>query len=83
MRVLILCILCLAFTRYLKDDDATDDEHGDVLDRETIKKHTNQMLNARLKAKQPKKSKKKKVMSINSAYSFFYSFPQVKDDEDE
>lgn len=43
------------------DEDATDDEHGEVLDRETIKKHTNQMLNARLKAKQPKKSKKKKV----------------------
>ncbi|KAJ3254708.1 hypothetical protein HK104_007197, partial [Borealophlyctis nickersoniae] len=43
------------------DDEENDDEYGEVPDRETIKKHTAQMLNARLKAKQPKKVKKKKA----------------------
>ncbi|TPX78440.1 hypothetical protein CcCBS67573_g00298 [Chytriomyces confervae] len=43
------------------EEDENDDEHGEVPDRETIKKHTNQMINARLKKSQPKKSKKKKV----------------------
>ncbi|KAJ3108269.1 hypothetical protein HDU97_001803 [Phlyctochytrium planicorne] len=45
----------------LDEEDENDDEYGEVLDRETIKKHTNQMLNARLKTKQAKKTKKKKV----------------------
>ncbi|KAJ1559929.1 hypothetical protein HK405_008842, partial [Cladochytrium tenue] len=44
-----------------EDEDENDDEHSEVPDRETIKKHTNQMLNARLKSKQPKKTKKKKA----------------------
>ncbi|KAI9348775.1 hypothetical protein DFJ73DRAFT_428805 [Zopfochytrium polystomum] len=44
-----------------EDEDENDDEYGEVPDRETIKKHTNQMLNARLKTKQSKKTKKKKV----------------------
>ena len=51
------------------DDDENDDEYGEVPDRETIKKHTNQMLNARLKSKQSKKTKKKKV------FLFFFFFP--------
>ncbi|KAI8850550.1 hypothetical protein BC829DRAFT_389000 [Chytridium lagenaria] len=45
----------------LDEEDENDDEYGEVPDRETIKKHTNQMLNARLKTKQAKKAKKKKV----------------------
>ncbi|KAJ3248280.1 hypothetical protein HDU78_001286 [Chytriomyces hyalinus] len=49
------------FEEDLADEDENDDEHGEVPDRETIKKHTNQMINARLKKSQPKKSKKKKV----------------------
>ncbi|KAJ3111898.1 hypothetical protein HDU96_005177 [Phlyctochytrium bullatum] len=43
------------------EEDENDDEYGEVPDRESIKKHTNQMLNARLKTKQAKKTKKKKV----------------------
>ena len=42
------------------DDDEDDDEYGEVPDRETILKHTAQMVNARLKTKQAKKQKKKK-----------------------
>ncbi|KAJ3044204.1 hypothetical protein HDV00_002882 [Rhizophlyctis rosea] len=44
-----------------EDDEDNDDETGDIPDRDTIKKHTAQMLNARIKAKQPKKAKKKKA----------------------
>lgn len=47
----------MAFT----DEDEIDDEYGEVPDRETIKKHTTQMLNARLKTKQPKKIRKKRA----------------------
>ncbi|KAJ3129097.1 hypothetical protein HK100_008836 [Physocladia obscura] len=44
------------------EEDENDDDGGEeVPDRESIKKHTNQMINARLKKNQPKKSKKKKV----------------------
>eukprot|EP00842_Homolaphlyctis_polyrhiza_P006364 jgi/Hompol1/6729/HPOL_005058-RA len=43
------------------EEDENDDEYGEVPDRETIKKHTTQMLNARLKTKQPKKVKKKRA----------------------
>ncbi|TPX62362.1 hypothetical protein PhCBS80983_g00563 [Powellomyces hirtus] len=43
------------------EDDEDDDDYGDVPDRETIKKHTAQMLNARLKTKQAKKGKKKRT----------------------
>ncbi|KAJ3014258.1 hypothetical protein HKX48_005240 [Thoreauomyces humboldtii] len=43
------------------EDDDDDDDYGDVPDRETIKKHTAQMLNARLKTKQAKKGKKKRT----------------------
>ncbi|KAI8927052.1 hypothetical protein BC831DRAFT_504122 [Entophlyctis helioformis] len=43
------------------EEDENDDEYGDVPDRETIKKHTTQMLNARLKTKQTKKVKKKRA----------------------
>ncbi|KAJ3138663.1 hypothetical protein HDU88_007459 [Geranomyces variabilis] len=43
------------------EDDEDDDDYGDVPDRETIKKHTAQMLNARLKTKQAKKGKKKRA----------------------
>ncbi|KAJ3209926.1 hypothetical protein HDU67_005818 [Dinochytrium kinnereticum] len=46
----------------LDEEDENDDEYGEVPDRETIKKHTNQMINARLKTKQAKKTKKKKAM---------------------
>jgi len=42
------------------DDEDEDDEFGEVLDRETLKKRTAQLLNARLKSKQPKKQKKKR-----------------------
>ena len=42
------------------DDDDDDDEFGDVLDRDTLKKRTTQLLNARLKSKQPKNKKKKR-----------------------
>ncbi|KAI9328497.1 hypothetical protein BDR26DRAFT_52588 [Obelidium mucronatum] len=49
------------FEQDLQDEEENDDEHGEVPDRESIKKHTNQMINARLKKNQPKKSKKKKV----------------------
>jgi hypothetical protein len=42
---------------------AVTDEDDDVLDRETLKRYTTQMLNARIKAKQPKRSKKKKGTS--------------------
>ncbi|KAJ3057103.1 hypothetical protein HK097_000567 [Rhizophlyctis rosea] len=44
-----------------EDDEDNDDDTGDIPDRETIKKHTAQMLNARVKTKQPKKGKKKKA----------------------
>ena len=37
-----------------------DDEYGEVPDRETLKKQTMQLINARLKSKQPKKTKKKR-----------------------
>lgn len=43
------------------DEEEDDDEYGEVPDRESIKKHTAQMLNARLKTKQTKKIKKKKA----------------------
>ncbi|KAJ3056238.1 hypothetical protein HDU99_007441 [Rhizoclosmatium hyalinum] len=43
------------------EEEDNDDEHGEIPDRESIKKHTNQMINARLKKNQPKKSKKKKA----------------------
>jgi hypothetical protein len=42
-----------------QDEDDNDDEN-EIPDRETLKRYTAQMLNARIKAKQPKKSKKKK-----------------------
>jgi hypothetical protein len=42
------------------DEGEDDDEYGEVPDRESIKKLTMQMLNARLKTKQTKKIKKKK-----------------------
>ncbi|KAH6589335.1 hypothetical protein BASA61_005665 [Batrachochytrium salamandrivorans] len=45
----------------MDDEDEIDDEYGEVPDRETIKKHTTQMLNARLKTKQPKKIRKKRA----------------------
>ncbi|KAI8911720.1 hypothetical protein EDD86DRAFT_245982 [Gorgonomyces haynaldii] len=48
-------------------DEDNDDEHGEVLDRESIKKQTMQMLNARLKTKQPKKTKKKKNKDGNES----------------
>jgi hypothetical protein len=41
-------------------EEEDDDEYGEVPDRETIKKHTMQLINSRLKSKQPKKAKKKK-----------------------
>ncbi|RKO82715.1 hypothetical protein BDK51DRAFT_26631 [Blyttiomyces helicus] len=43
------------------DEEENDDEYGEVPDRETLKKHTTQMLNARLKSKMPKKVKKKRA----------------------
>ncbi|KAJ3275767.1 hypothetical protein HDV01_007234 [Terramyces sp. JEL0728] len=43
------------------DEDENDDEFGEVPDRESLKKHTLQLINSRLKAKQPKKVKKKKA----------------------
>ncbi|KAJ3066696.1 hypothetical protein HDU98_010016 [Podochytrium sp. JEL0797] len=49
------------FEQDLADEEENDDEHGEIPDRESIKKHTNQMINARLKKNQPKKSKKKKA----------------------
>lgn len=52
-------MVCLYATYVLADDD-NDDEFGEVLDRETLKKQTMQLLNARLKSKQPKKPKKKR-----------------------
>lgn len=48
-------------TQLFPTDDEDDDDYGDVPDRETIKKHTAQMLNARLKTKQAKKGKKKRA----------------------
>ncbi|KAJ8324377.1 hypothetical protein QVD99_002411 [Batrachochytrium dendrobatidis] len=45
----------------IDDDDENDDEYSEVPDRETIKRHTTQMLNARFKTKQPKKIKKKRA----------------------
>ncbi|KAI9106169.1 hypothetical protein DFS34DRAFT_49148 [Phlyctochytrium arcticum] len=42
-------------------DEEEDDDYGEVPDRETIKKHTAQMLNAKLKTKQVKKGKKKRA----------------------
>ncbi|KAJ3170875.1 hypothetical protein HK101_011315 [Irineochytrium annulatum] len=54
------------FEEEIIDGDENDnDEYGEVPDRETIKKHTNQMLNARLKSKQPKKTKKKKAAALD------------------
>jgi len=44
------------------EDDENDDEYGDVPDRESIKRHTAQMLNSRLKSKQSKKIKKKRAV---------------------
>ncbi|KAJ3129958.1 hypothetical protein HK098_007224 [Nowakowskiella sp. JEL0407] len=44
-----------------EDEEENDDEYGDVPDRETIKKYTAQILNAKLKNKQNKKVKKKKT----------------------
>ncbi|KAJ3387725.1 hypothetical protein HDU84_000604 [Entophlyctis sp. JEL0112] len=51
------------FEQDLADEEEENDDNGgeEVPDRESIKKHTNQMINARLKKNQPKKSKKKKV----------------------
>ncbi|TPX58773.1 hypothetical protein SpCBS45565_g07915 [Spizellomyces sp. 'palustris'] len=43
------------------EDEEEDDDYGEVPDRETIKKHTAQMLNAKLKTKQAKKGKKKRA----------------------
>jgi hypothetical protein len=43
---------------YLDDED---DEYGEIPDRESIKKHTAQLLTSRMKTKQPKKIKKKKA----------------------
>ncbi|KAJ3088217.1 hypothetical protein HK102_009269 [Quaeritorhiza haematococci] len=43
-----------------EDDDENDDDYGEVPDRETIKKHTTQMLISR-KGKQSKKVKKKRA----------------------
>jgi hypothetical protein len=43
------------------DDDDNDEEYGEVPDRETIKKHTLQLLNAKMKSKQVKKVKKKRT----------------------
>lgn len=40
--------------------DNEGDEENDIPDRETLKRYTTQMLNARMKAKQPKQQKKKK-----------------------
>ena len=59
------CITNLCIIYYLNnnelDDDENDDEYSEVPDRETIKRHTTQMLNARFKTKQPKKIKKKRA----------------------
>jgi hypothetical protein len=44
----------------LDEDEDVDDEYGDVPDRESLKRHTAQMLNSRLKSKQTKKIKKKR-----------------------
>lgn len=41
-------------------EEDVDDEYGEVPDRETLKKQTMQLINARLKSKQPKKAKKKR-----------------------
>lgn len=35
------------------------DDENEIPDRDTLKRYTTQMLNARMKAKLPKKSKKK------------------------
>jgi hypothetical protein len=43
------------------DDGDNDEEYGEIPDRETIKKHTLQLLNAKLKSKQVKKVKKKRA----------------------
>jgi hypothetical protein len=45
----------------MDEDEDVDDEYGDVPDRESIKRHTAQMLNSRLKSKQTKKIKKKRA----------------------
>ena len=42
-------------------EESNDDDAVDVPDRESLKKFTNQMLQARMKSKQPKKTKKKKT----------------------
>ncbi len=49
------------------EDDENDDEYGEVPDRDAIKKHTTQMLNARLKTKQAKKVKKKRAAKDDDA----------------
>ncbi|KAJ3215197.1 hypothetical protein HK099_006482 [Clydaea vesicula] len=43
-----------------EDEENDDGEYGDVPDRDTIKRHTTQMLNQRQKSKQTKKTKKKR-----------------------
>ncbi|KAJ3258003.1 hypothetical protein HK103_004137 [Boothiomyces macroporosus] len=44
-----------------QDDEDENDDEFEVPDRESLKKHTLQLINSRLKAKQPKKVKKKKA----------------------
>ncbi len=45
-------------TNFLDEDD--NDEEMDVPDRESMKKHTAQLINSKLKSKQVKKPKKKR-----------------------
>jgi hypothetical protein len=42
-------------------EDDNDEDFGEVPDRESIKKHTLQLINSHLKSKQPKKTKKKRA----------------------
>ena len=58
--VYTLTIPCIA-------EEDNDDEYGEVPDRETLKKQTMQLINARLKSKQPKKTKKKRGQEKTAA----------------
>jgi hypothetical protein len=42
-------------------EDDNDEEYGEVPDRESIKKHTMQLINSKQKSKMPKKTKKKRA----------------------
>ena len=45
----------------IEDEENNDDDNAEVPDRESMKKHTLQLINSKLKTKQVKKVKKKKT----------------------